>query len=133
MKAFIAALAFLSMTGCGMTPRDDWSRANTVAEVAFQVSNALDAAQTAQFKDRPDVGESVPLTRALIGESPTTRDTAIYFATMGVSHYLIARMLPAKWRPWFQGGSLIYSSALVYNNCNVYGLLCGGRDGDAAK
>lgn len=125
-RALIALAAFASLTGCSLAPRDDWSRANTVAEVAFQVSNALDAAQTAQFKNRPDVGESVAFTRAVIGESPTTRDTAMYFATMGLSHYLIARALPAKWRPWFQGASLIYSTSLVYNNCNVYGLLCGG-------
>jgi len=124
MKTWIVLLA-LVCSGCSaIAPRDDWSTDSTVAEVAFQLSNTIDAFQTARIQHRADLAEGENLARFVLGREPSTRDTAVYFATVGVSHYLISRALPAKWRPWFQGASLIYSGTIVVTNCTQHRLLC---------
>jgi hypothetical protein len=114
-----------SCSGCASTGAR-WSAANTAAELAYQTTNVVDAMQTAQIQDRADVREGNAVTRAVIGEKPSTRDTALYFASLGVSHYLISMALPPKWRAWFQGATLAGSTLNVANNCSEHGLLCGG-------
>lgn len=126
LGAVLAALfLMLCLGGCAsIAPRDDWTTDHTVAEVSYQVFNLLDAAQTARIADRPDLQESMPLTRAVLGPRPDPTDTWLYFTTMGISHYLIARALPARWRPWFQVPTAVNSGAAVLQNCTKHGLLC---------
>lgn len=134
LAAILLVLYLLLACGCtSIAPRDDWQTDHTVAEVAFQLSNAVDALQTARIRDRDDLREGAPLTRAVLGPKPEARETALYFASVGVSHYLISRILPPKWRPWWQGGTLVYSGATVLNNCTQHGLLCGGQDARADR
>lgn len=121
-------LASFHLTGCGaLAPRDDWSTDNTVAEVSWQLVNVVDAVQTTQIRERADLIEGENLTRHVLGREPKPADAAMYFATMGISHYLISRALPARWRPWFQGATLVYSGSIVLTNCTEHGLLCGGK------
>lgn len=96
---------------------DDWTTDNTVSEVAFQVFNILDALQTNRIQYRSDLVEGSSFTRSVIGAEPSTRDVALYFGTVAISHYLISRMLPAKWRPWWQNGTAVYSGYTVLHNC----------------
>lgn len=125
MKLAIAAILIFSLSACGtFTPRDDWSTDATVAEMAWQATNAIDAFQTAEIKNRPDLRESSAMTRRVIGRKPDADDTAVYFASMALSHYLISISLPARWRPWFQGASLLHSGAAVIENCATHRLLC---------
>lgn len=112
----------LALTTCGTAHAEEWSDEDTVREVAFQVINVFDAYQTSRIQYRADLTEGMPLTRAVIGPEPSTRDTAMYFGTLGISHFLIARLLPARWRPWFQGGTFAFSTATVINNCSAHEL-----------
>ena len=111
------AVCVLALSTCGTARADEWSDEDTVREAAFQVVNLMDAYQTSRIQYRADLTEGMPLTRAVIGPEPSTRDTALYFGTLGISHFLIARLLPARWRPWFQGGTFAFSTATVLNNC----------------
>jgi hypothetical protein len=109
---------------CTYQGPEQWTRADTRREVAYQIVNALDAIQTSMIRDRPDLVEGMPLTRAVLGAKPDLGDTALYFASMGVSHFIIARLLPPKWRAWYQSGTLAFSSYTVGRNCIEHGLGC---------
>lgn len=122
----------LVLNGCAVN--GEWSRQDTILEVGFQVVNAMDAYSTANIKDVPNVYlndgtgryldrvEGNPFTRAFIGREPTDRDTALYFTTLGLSHWAISRALPPKWRPWYQGGTTAFHLHAVIGNCK--GGLC---------
>lgn len=113
------AVAALLLQGCAiMQAPDDWGARDTSLEVAFQIVNAMDATTTARIRDFPELEERSRLTHAALGPNPEPRETAIYFASVGLSHYLIARVLPKKWRPWFQAGSLVYIGEAVDDNCD---------------
>ena len=115
-----AVLVALTLTGCAS---QDWTRGDTAREILFQATNAIDAYQTAQIRHRPDLQEGHIVTAAIIGEQPSESDVALYFGTVAVSHFAISRILPPKWRRWFQVGTLGYSAYTVDNNCER-GLSC---------
>lgn len=119
MKALLL-LAALMCTGCATS--DNWTRQDTQREIAFQLINAADAWQTSQLRGRSDVEEAGRVARVVLGAEPKGGETVMYFATMGVSHYVISRMLPAKWRPWWQRGTVAYAGSVVYGNCNEFDL-----------
>jgi hypothetical protein len=116
--AWIAVL--VSLAYHGRAHADEWRREDTYRELAVAAVLTMDAVQTAQYRHRDDIEEGTALTRSLIGKEPTGRDTALYFGTLAISHYLIARALPAKWRPYWQGGVIAYEGYLVIRNCSEY-------------
>ena len=110
-------LFFLFLTGCASNA--EWTTTDTKYEVAYQLVAAMDAYTTMQIRHNPDpviIERSWP-TRQLIGSNPNERDVALLFVTYGISHYLIARALPPKWRRYFQVGTIGLSSITVINNC----------------
>lgn len=119
MRALLIVLA-LALTGCANAP--DWRPYDTRREVVYQLVNAADAWQTAQIQHRADLVEVGPMARSLMGAEPSDRDVAIYFTSMAVSHYVISRILPPKWRSWWQNTTLLYHSSVVYENCSEHDL-----------
>ena len=99
------------MAGCA-----SWTTTDTKYEVAFQLMNVADAYTTSRIIDEPYIRESSGLTRSILGEQP--EDVAFLFITYGVSHYMIARVLPEKWRRFYQVSTIGYSTYLVVENCN---------------
>ena len=128
MKRLISAFSALLLSGCAVN--GDWTSRDTALEIGYQVVNAMDAVSTARISTTPDwtpvndgnyvwrIEEGVPVTRAILGPRPAKNDTYLYFATMGVSHWLIARSLPPKWRPWFQGSTTLLAADAVIGNCD---------------
>ena len=128
MKRLITASSALLLSGCAVN--GDWTSRDTALEISYQVVNAMDAVSTARISATPDwtpvnnsnyvwrIEEGVPVTRAILGPRPSKQDAYLYFATMGVSHWLIARSLPPKWRPWFQGSTTLLAADAVIGNCD---------------
>lgn len=115
MKWLVVLSAFL--TGCSVfQPHEEWRPRDTALEVGFQVLNVIDARSTQQIAASP-YEELTTVTRAVLGPKPDPGETAVYFATIGLSHYLISRALPPKWRKWFQAGTIVYSGVLIERNC----------------
>lgn len=108
----------------GCASSDNWTRADTVRELTFQVANAADAYQTSKYRADPTIEEGMPITRAFIGANPTGRDVAMYFGTLAVSHYFISRALPPSWRKWYQGATIGVTVATVADNCANHKQLC---------
>ena len=122
--------AVLALGGCAsLDPARDWrdhswTRGDTYAEVTWQFINVVDAVQTAQIADTPGVVEANPVTRSVLGPEPSKSGTAMYFATLGVSHFLISRLLPASWRPYWHNSTIMLGSVNAIRNCTEFNLLC---------
>lgn len=122
MSRLILVLSFLLPLFTGCAASRTWDSGDTQREIAFQVVNLADALQTSQIRKRADLVEGEPVARAFMGREPSARDTAVYFGSLAVSHFVIARLLPDSWRPWFQGGTLVYSGTIVVRNCAEHDL-----------
>lgn len=135
----ISALILIALLSSGCAVNGEWTRQDTALEIAWQVVNAADAYSTANIRNTPDwrqaeghpegvlirLEEHTPLTRSIIGARPEPSDTYQYFITTAISHWLISRSLPKKWRPWFQGGTTLISAEALKRNCD-HGLCPGG-------
>ena len=118
-RRYSIVVAALLLQGCAVLEAPgDWNARDTALEATFQASNLMDAVTTARIQDTPGIIETTPFARELLGRNPGTTETAVYFGTVALSHYVIARSLPKKWRPWFQAGSIIHSSEAVIRNCD---------------
>ncbi len=122
-QMWILSCAILCLSGCASS--SEWTRAATRWEIAFQVVNMADAYTTMQIRHTELIEEKNWLTRELIGAQPVEQDVAMLFAAYGIGHYLIAKALPKKWRPYYQVGSCVFWLELIVNNCR-HGL-CASR------
>src|SRR5688572_6254344 len=111
-------LACLFLSGCG----SNWTRDDTIREVGFQVVNIADAWQTQSIRKRKDVKETGVIAVEILGKEPKPGETAVYFGTMALSHFLISRALPPKWRRYWQSGTALYSATVVTSNCTDFQL-----------
>ena len=111
----ITALVFLS--GCAST--DQWTRQDTWMQVGVTAVIAADAYTTSKIQYTPGIYESGPIARQVLGLQPTTSDTYLYFGTLIISNYFITRMMPAKWRKYWQGWEMTAHGYAIVNNCNL--------------
>ncbi len=109
----IALLFFIS----GCAHNDEWTRRDTAMQLGVTTALIADAITTARIQDHPGVYENGPWAKHVLGLQPDTSDTYQYFASVIVIDYLIARALPAKWRPYWQGWEMAVHSYAVKNNC----------------
>ncbi len=110
-------LLFLCLHGCALNT--NWTEADSQWEWAFQAVNAADAYTTMQIRHDPAMEEVGWPTRQLIGSNPAEAEVALLHLTYGISHYLIARALPPKWRRYYQIGTISIQGAAVINNCQL--------------
>lgn len=115
MRLFGLLAALLAMGGCAHS--DEWTKRDTWMQVAVTATLAADAYTTSKIQYANLVEDGFVL-RKVLGSKPATRDTYIYFGSLIISHYFITRMLPAKWRPYWQGWELAVHGRAVVNNCN---------------
>ena len=112
---FLLLIIACVFSGCAT----DWTQQDIRYELAFQVINAADAYTTSRIRHTPGVYESNRITAAIIGEQPSSTDTALLFITYGLSHYMISTALPEKWCRAYQVSTIAYSAYLTINNCNI--------------
>jgi hypothetical protein len=115
MKATSLLLAVLLLTGCAHS--DPWSTRDTVMQLGVTVILAADARTTTHIQYVDGIYEAQPLTQRVLGRQPSTSDTYQYFATLAITNYMISRALPAKWRPYWQGASVVPSVIGLNSNC----------------
>lgn len=87
----ITALVVLLLAGCA-----SWTPETRREEIAFQALSAVDATQTIRIAREPDrFSESNPI----LGEHPSTRRVATYFAANGVLHFAATSLLEEAHAP----------------------------------
>ena len=117
MKMFVTLTVFLMLTGCATN--GDWSRADTTREVIVQLGVLADGIQTYYIHKKPGYYEANTRTAKIIGNQPEPDNLLMYIGTYAISHYLIARALPPKWRKYYQYASIYSQWKTVRENCLI--------------
>jgi len=116
MKLKLLLVALCSLLGCSSF--EPLTKQEAALEIVYQLSLAVDAYTTSRIKYTEWVYEGNYLTQGIIGAQPSDGDIAALFLVYGAVHYLTVRALPRKWRPYFQGGTILLSVGFIVNNCN---------------
>jgi len=108
IAAFVLLLAV-----CGCAHAEEWSRADTARQAAYTALHLADWAQTRYITThRQDFVE----TNAMLGERPSLGRINNYFAATLAGHYAISALLPTKYRPYWQYGTITIEAYFVLHN-----------------
>jgi hypothetical protein len=121
MKLIVTLSLCVGLQACAHN--DPWTERDTMRQTAVTILLAADALQTSQIQFHPEL-EEVGTARHFIGAQPSTTDALLYFVTSSVVSAVIARALPAKWRPWYQGGMMVISAKAIIGNCQYGTVFC---------
>lgn len=116
LRLLIPICALLALSGCAH--QDVWTTRDTIGQVIATIAIVGDGVSTSRIRGTEGISE-IGGARHFIGSQPTKQDTAMYFTTLAISSYFIARALPAKWRPYFQGSEVVIFGSSWYNNCQL--------------
>lgn len=117
MKNIALVLTLLMLSGCAvLASPNDWTRTDTVAEIAWQTMNVVDYGQTKDIQRHPNLVEVNWLSRRVLGPNPGTRETFQLLLTYALGHYLVSKYLPVKWRPYWHGSSLAGKYITIKSN-----------------
>ncbi len=97
-----ATLALLASLNVGCAHTDEWTTRDTAMQAGVTILVACDAHLTAHLKDSGGFTEDGNLPKLVLGRTPKSSDTYMYFASLAVFDYLLSRALAAKWRPYWQ-------------------------------
>lgn len=114
MKTFVLIVIFSLLTGCAHS--DGWSRSDTLMQIGVTTAMAADGYTTAQIHKMPGIEEGGPMARSVLGPNPSSTDTAMYFTSLAISHWLISRALPKKWRIGWQSAFIVTHGSAYANN-----------------
>lgn len=103
---------------------DEWTSTDTALQLVLSATMVIDAAQTADIKNHPNIIEKSYITARVLGENPEQLETAAYFAGSMVISYAIAKALPQPYRRIYQSVDIGFRASTIRNNYWI-GLRCG--------
>jgi hypothetical protein len=92
--------------------KHEWTHRDTALQLSYTALHIADWGQTLDIENHPDQAESNPI----LGRHPTRGEINTYFATTLALHWLVARVLPQKWRNTFQLGTIALEFDVVSDN-----------------
>jgi hypothetical protein len=129
IRALILALLLAATPafGDGLKLPSDWSRGDTYRQTAVTALLAADWAQARYIAEHTcerakpveRCYREVGLARSFVGEHPTVGQVNNYFATSILTNVAIAYMLPARYRPYWQYGNMLYEGFFVFENHRI--------------
>jgi hypothetical protein len=102
----------LFLTGCATDP---WSNQDKVLQAGVALSFLVDAGQTLDIKNHASLQEG----NKILGTHPSDGRVKGYFAAAFVIHTLVIHFAPASWRPYLQGGTILFQTGVVIRNDQV--------------
>ena len=116
--------AMLAIAGCmiGATATaDEWRKADTAREVAWQAINIVDMGTTLDLAKQNEAAGYMRYTEInpLIGHNPSPEQVTQRMLLGAVAHASISYTLPHKWRTAWQYVSLASSAACTQNNFSI--------------
>lgn len=107
MRKVAVAVACLLLAGCASM---------NGMERAWQVTHAIDAAQTLSIAGDECYEEQNWATRRLIGRRPSEADVVAWWAGTAIAHAWVSRRLEGRWRAVWQSVTLVYGVDTVIEN-----------------
>lgn len=104
MKALVLVI---SLVGSGCI---GWTKANTIAEIAFVAEQTVDYKQTTEGISYSAEGNP------LIGDHGQNVSPQAFFLTGTLLHIFVAGALPRYWREGFQAYTIAYQGYNIYDN-----------------
>ncbi len=94
----------------------DWTKADTLREVAWQGIHIMDWGTTLDMARQPDKYHEI---NPILGKHPSVGKVNLYMGLSAIGHMAVSYALPEKIRPYWQYITIGISSACVINNFNV--------------
>jgi hypothetical protein len=117
LKKFILILLLLPSVSYAF---DEWTKTNIVLGTTATIVHVLDWGQTLDMVNRSnEFHEDNFITKRIIGEHPSRSEVNVFMASTLLLKLGIAHVLPAKWRNYFLGVSIIWQGQTVYNNYRI--------------
>lgn len=126
---WLSIVATTLLSGCASYQHDPWTKQDTILQSLVTATYVIDAVQTSEIQYRDDLHEGGAIASFALGSQPSTSGTWQYFASVAFTSYVIAYYLPARWRPFFQGGTIASQSFTIMSNCgHGLGRICHEED-----
>lgn len=117
MKTAVFALIAATMAAPAAA-FDSWSKRDVALETTYQVLHWADAATTADIHNHDDVQEVGPA-GIFLGNNPEPMETFAFFAVTSAAHAAVTHVLPRKYRPYWQGVTIVVEGGYVANNVSL--------------
>ena len=121
MKVLVGVIMLALSSGCATV--DPWTRADSVLYGVYVTSLVTDGVTTSRIKDYPCIREAGPAAHVL-GTQPGSTETALYFGTLAVTNFFIARWMSSDWRKLWLGGNAIAHGSAAYSNRKLQSAGC---------
>lgn len=95
--------------------RYDLSQADIAREFAYVGTLVLDYSQTMDIKNHPKLEEK----NKMLGQHPSDVKIRNYFLASALTHYVITKLLPSEYRPYWQYGGIIYEGGFIISNHHI--------------
>ncbi len=95
---------------------DEWKADDIKLEVLYLGLKTIDWMQTRYASAHPEKYYEV---NPLMSRRPSDAEVNQYFLATAIGHIVIAHLLPAKYRKWWQYGFITISSGCIANNINA--------------
>ena len=93
-----------------------WNAADTKREAVYLTLHTMDWAQTREIARNPDKWHE---TNPYLGNHPSVARVNRYFVAMGITHIVIAHILPANYRRAFQYVTIGVEAGYVVHNFSM--------------
>lgn len=114
MKRILLILSLL-LTQNLYSQSDKWSKTDITLESMVVVASIADWQQTKQIQKTPGFQEQNPI----LGEHPHQSKIDVYFLSSILLHIWIMDKLPAKYRKYVAGVSIIFEGAMIKRNISL--------------
>lgn len=108
----VAAIA-VALCSLGSANAEGWNQESRDRQAIYTALHVMDWAQTRTIAQNPERWREM---NPILGAHPTTREVDQYFAITLAGHYLIANVLPAQYRAYFQHVTISIQTAVTRNN-----------------
>ncbi len=103
----------------GCAHSDPWTQRDTNMQILTTLVILGDGLSSIKIRETENVHEAGSIAHRFIGRQPTKQDLLIYHTSLSVLSFGVARMLPAKLRPWWQTIEMILHGSAIINNCDL--------------
>lgn len=115
-RLIFSLILLLTLPNLAFAWKDDWTKADTTREVAWQVLNAVDWAQTLEIARQP---EKYHERNPILGKHPSVGEVNTYMGISAVAHVGISYLLPKKYRMYWQYITIGVSGTCMVSNFNI--------------
>ena len=109
MKIVLLMVAILTVCAPPARAADPWSTQDMALQAGYTVLHVIDWGQTLAIARDPRRTELNPI----LGTHPNVGRVNTYFAATLAAHTLVTHFLPSRWRPWWQGVTIVAEGATV--------------------